>query len=114
MTILLVFTDRLLTWLAQLLQAMRIDSLPKGRSQPFYHVLVDNRDSRMPGESCLNTSSLHNWLFFADVDVPASMYAPASSCILTVRHRLDLCDYLDFFTLAMLHHTLAVTEVACR
>ena len=28
---------------------MRVDTLPKGRSQPFYHVLVDDRDSTAPG-----------------------------------------------------------------
>ena len=28
---------------------MRVDSLPKGRNQPFYNVLVDDRDGRQPG-----------------------------------------------------------------
>lgn len=28
---------------------MRVDSLPLGRNQPFYHVLVDDRDGRSPG-----------------------------------------------------------------
>lgn len=31
------------------IQAMRVDSLSNGRSQPFYHVLVDDRDGRYPG-----------------------------------------------------------------
>lgn len=31
------------------LQAMRVDSLPLGRNQPFYHVLVDDRDRSPPG-----------------------------------------------------------------
>ena len=28
---------------------MRVDSLPLGRNQPFYHVLVDDRDGQSPG-----------------------------------------------------------------
>ena len=30
-------------------QAMRVDSLSQGRNQPFYHVLVDDRDGQYPG-----------------------------------------------------------------
>lgn len=30
---------------------MRVDSLPKGRNQPFYHVLVDDRDGRPAGST---------------------------------------------------------------
>lgn len=32
---------------------MRVDTLPKGRSQPFYHVLVDDRDSTAPGTTSM-------------------------------------------------------------
>ena len=34
-----------------MLQAMRVDSLPAGRNQPFYHVLVDARDRNPPAST---------------------------------------------------------------
>ena len=51
MTGVMLAASMLYAMLYAMLQAMRVDSLPAGRNQPFYHVLVDDRDRSPPGST---------------------------------------------------------------